>query len=128
MPWQVLEQVLHLVEDFCLDSAIELDLVEAGAPPERVRVRYMRATPDRDKWHGLVDPQATWMVHLWKRRRESTQKGILVGGTFLKGMREHEAVIMRVQGWFIVLAVTGCMQYQCPTQQGLNECFADVAV
>ena len=93
----------------------------------------MRATPDRDEWHGLVDPQATWMVHVWKQRRESTQKGILVGvtaadGTFVQGMREHEAVIMRIQGWFIVLAVTECMQYRCPTQQGLNKCFADVAV
>ena len=34
VPWQVLEQVLHLVEDFHLDSAIELALVEAGAPGE----------------------------------------------------------------------------------------------
>ena len=75
----------------------------------------MRATPDRDEWHGLVDPRASWMVHVWKRRRETTQKGILVGvaaadGTFLRGMRELGAAVMQVRGWFIVLAVTGCMQ------------------
>ena len=133
VPWHVLEQVLHLVEDFRLDNAIELDLVEAGAPPGRVSVRYMRATPERGEWHGLVDPQATLIVHMWNQRRESTQKGILVGvpaadGTFLQGMWEHEAIGICVQGWFIVLAPTRCMQYGCPTQQGLNECFADVAV
>ena len=49
VPWELLEEVLHLVEDFGLDSTIELNLVEAGAPPGGVRVRYMRATPDRDE-------------------------------------------------------------------------------
>ena len=91
--------MVHLLEDFRLDSAMELDLVETGVPPGRVRVRYMRATPERDEWHGLVDPQATCMVHVWKRRRESTQKGILVGvtaadGTFLQGMHALGAAIM----------------------------------
>ena len=82
-----------------MDSAVKLDLVETWAPPGRVRIRYMRATPDRDEWHGLVDPRASWMVHVWKWQIESTQKGILVGvmaaeGTFLQGMRGLGAAVM----------------------------------
>ena len=52
VPRRVLEHVFHLVEDFRLDSAMEVDLAAAGAPPKAVRVRYMRATPHRYEWYG----------------------------------------------------------------------------